>query len=381
MPRRGENIYKRKDGRWEGRYIKEYVEEKAVYGYIYAKTYAEVKKKLASARELPSKKEQVTIQEPTQQIVLSFGMVAAEWLEVSKVQLKDSSIVKYTNLLTDYILPFWEDKAIDSIIIENIVEYSNTLLLCGGKKGEGLAPKTVTSIISVLKSIFKYAAQYKRIAVLNLDGYSIKQPQKPMRVLTLPEQQKLCQYLCKDLSLTNLGIMLCLYTGIRIGEVCALKWEDIDFEAQQLHVNKTMQRIQNKGNNIKKTSIIITEPKSECSIRMIPLPDELFKLIVTFKCPQNTYLLTGHAYEFVEPRTLQNRFKRIIKTCNIRDVNFHALRHTFATRCIELGFDIKSLSEILGHANVNITLNRYVHPSMELKQKNMNMLSDLFAVK
>ena len=136
-----------------------------------------------------------------------------------------------------------------------------------------------------------------------------------------------------------------------------------------------MQRIQVKSNSDHKSEIIISAPKSAYSVRDVPIPDKLLQ-----NAP-NTYFLTGKTTLYVEPRTMQNRFKSMIKKTGIAPANFHALRHIFATRCIELGFDIESLSEILGHASVNITLNRYVHPSMELKQKNMNMLSDLLAVK
>lgn len=126
-----------------------------------------------------------------------------------------------------------------------------------------------------------------------------------------------------------------------------------------------------------KTQVIVQTPKSDCSIRRIPLPREILDLLTSFKMCDEAYLLTGTAEHFIEPRSLSNRFKNVINESGVSDVNFHALRHTFATRCVELGFDIKSLSEILGHASVNITLNRYVHPSMEHKQKNMDMLSEL----
>lgn len=381
MSRRGENIYKRKDGRWEGRYIKKRINGKVKYGYVYAKTYKEVKEKLNTISDMPVKKEDVVEQIANPHAVTEFGTAATAWIETLKPQLKESSIVKYTNILTTYLFPVYEKKAVESITRENVVDYSNELLQSGGRKGDGLSPKTVISIISVLKSVFEYASQYGNCTVADINRISIKQPQKPMRILTRTEQQKLSKHLCEDLTLTNLGILICLYTGIRVGEICALKWEDISFDEQYLYVHKTMQRLQNKGGDKRKTAILISEPKSECSIRKIPLPDEIFQLIVTAKRPGNTYFLTGLVHTYVEPRTLQNRFKSVIKACNIKDANFHALRHTFATRCIELGFDAKSLSEILGHASVNITLNRYVHPSMELKLKNMNMLSDLFAVK
>ena len=379
MSRRGENIYKRKDGRWEGRYIKGHIDGKIKYRYVYAKTYKEVKEKLNTLSDISIEKTYLSTEK--QQSNVSFKIVALAWLETLKPQLKKSSVVKYTNLLTIYLFPHFADSAIESITQEEISKFCNELLLSGGQKGNGLSPKTVNSIMSVLKNIFEYAGRCEKLTVIEISKFSIKQSQKQMRILSLIEQQKLSEYLCENLSLINLGILICLYTGIRIGEICALKWEDIFFNEQCLYVHKTMQRIQNQEHEKPKTTVIVSTPKSECSIRKIPLPDEIFQLIISVKHPGNTYFLTGLPYAYVEPRTLQNHFKAVIKGCDIKDANFHALRHTFATRCVELGFDVKSLSEILGHASVNITLNRYVHPSMELKRKNMNMLSNLFTVK
>ena len=158
-------------------------------------------------------------------------------------------------------------------------------------------------------------------------------------------------------------------------ELCALKWENISLENATLKVQKTLQRIQetNKGASTK-TKIVITEPKSKCSIRDIPIPKFLVEIARQFLDSPKAYILTGDKSKYVEPRTMQNHFKQFVDACGIEDANFHALRHTFATRCIELGFEIKSLSEILGHANVNITLNRYVHSSFDLKSANMNKL-------
>lgn len=381
MPRRGENIYKRKDGRWEGRYIKGHINKKIKYGYVYARTYKEVKEKLCKISGIIPDKETAVLPVLKLQPHATFETVALSWLNSLKPQLKESSIVKYTNVLTVHLIPCFGGCNIESVTRDDIIGFSNKLLFSGGKKGNGLSPKTVNSIISVLKGIFVYASQHEKLAVEDISRVSVKQPQKPMRILSIAEQQKLSSFLCRDLTLINLGILVCLYTGIRIGEICALKWEDISFDEKYLYIDKTMQRIQNQENSVHKTSILISEPKSGCSIRRIPLPDNIFQLIVSARCPGNTYFLTGQASAFVEPRSLHNHFKAAIKACNIKDANFHALRHTFATRCVELGFDVKSLSEILGHASVNITLNRYVHPSMELKQRNMDMLSELFTVR
>lgn len=381
MSRRGENIYKRKDGRWEGRYIKERKNKKIQYGYVYAGSYKEVKEKLIKTI---NNAEKMSDSESVEQPQLKddyFQVIAKEWLDSVKPRLKESSIVKYTNVLDSYLLPEFRKYRITEINRSDVNAFSCRLLISGGVKKNGLSPKTVTSIISVLKNIFDYALQEKSLFVVDIHGIAVKQPQKPMRILSRTEQQNLSRYLCSDLTPCNLGILVCMYTGLRIGEICALKWDDISFDEQYLYVHQTMQRIQKLKNSGKKTSVQISTPKSDCSIRKIPIPDDIFRLIVAARKPGDAFFLTGMAHSYMEPRTLQNRFKETIRRCNIKEANFHALRHTFATRCVELGFDVKSLSEILGHASVNITMNRYVHPSMELKQKNMNKLSDLLTVR
>ena len=156
-----------------------------------------------------------------------------------------------------------------------------------------------------------------------------------------------------------------------------MKWEDICTVEHYLYVHRAMQRVQYPNRDGKRTEVVIAEPKSDCSVRRIPLPEELFLLLNRFRKEDGAFFLTGSEKKYIEPRTMENHFRAVMRECEIPDANFHALRHTFATRCVVLGFDVKSLSEILGHASVNITMNRYVHPSMELKQKNMNMLGSL----
>ncbi|MDE6777361.1 MAG: site-specific integrase, partial [Oscillospiraceae bacterium] len=187
------------------------------------------------------------------------------------------------------------------------------------------------------------------------------------------QQEILKKYIMNHQNVTTLGIALSLYTGIRIGELCALQWADIDLKKRILTVRKTIQRIQSTNKN-HRTRLVITAPKSNSSCREIPIPDCLYKMLLKFKSNQNIYILSTKTKP-IEPRTMQYRFAKILKNANLPSVHYHTLRHAFATNCVALGFDIKILSEILGHSSVELTLNRYVHSSMKRKQYCMNLLS------
>ena len=371
MPRKGENIYKRKDGRWEGRYIRSYdAENRAKYAYVYGKTYSEVKYKLAEERS-SSKKASVTNRSS-----LTYNELLDLWLHSSQLNTKESTHARYTHLINTHIKPQLGKYAL-SIISTEIIEDFIELQLVEGRldNNGGLAPKTVTDILTIVKSTIEYA-EYKGLPVAcNLSKLTIKKKEKEMRVLTQKEQDALISVLVDAMDLYKFGVLLALYTGIRVGELCALQWEDFNLTQATLKIRKTLQRIQDTRNRaFSKTKIVITEPKSQCSMREIPLPAFVVDMAKKFIANPKAYILTG-TDRFVEPRTMQNRFKKNIKNSGIADANFHALRHTFATRCVEVGFEIKSLSEVLGHANVNITLNRYVHSSFELKYSNMNKLN------
>lgn len=362
---------KRKDGRWEGRYIRSYdAASKAKYAYVYGKTYGEVKQKLTDARSNP-KKASITTRSS-----LTYDELLDSWLHSSQLNTKESTHARYVHLINTHVRPQlgkYQLSMLSTEIIESFIE----IQLTDGRLDNtgGLASKTVTDILTIVKSTMEYA-RYKGLPVIcNLSKLTIKKKEKEMRVLTQSEQDALIGVLMDDMDLYKFGVFLSLYTGIRVGELCALQWEDFNLAQTTLKIRKTMQRIQNIGNGaFSKTKIVITEPKSQCSVREIPLPIFVVDIARKFVANSKAYILTGND-RYVEPRTMQNRFKSYVKDSGIADANFHALRHTFATRCIEVGFEIKSLSEVLGHANVNITLNRYVHSSFELKCSNMNKLS------
>ena len=380
MPRKGENIYKRKDGRWEGRYIKDRTPDgKAIYGYLYAHSYRDLKSKMIATKQKETISEKKETVAPDKTIL--FGELTDMWLNTAKIKIKDSTYVKYNNLLNAYILPELKDIHIQELSYSRIEEFANKLLTSGGKKKMGLSAKTVNDNISLIRTILRYA-QNHGIPINSLgNGIAMKCHTKELCVLSLSEQKNLCGYLMENMDSKNLGILICLLTGLRIGEICALRWEDISLSEKSLYVHSTLQRIQDfSDDNQKKTKISISSPKSQCSIRTIPLTDDIVSLIFSVFPNQSGFVLTGDDKCFVEQRSMQNHFKRVCIAASISIVNFHALRHTFATRCIEVGFDVKSLSEILGHANVTITMNRYVHPSMDVKRENMSKLAELFAV-
>lgn len=378
MSRKGENIYKRKDGRWEGRYIKSRTcTGKIVYGYVYAKTYREVKAKLREKALSYNAQPVVSVAASS----ALFSEIASDWFANIGLQTKESTRNKYHNILCDYILPEYGERTLDSITYDFIESHCNFLLTSGGKKGHGLSAKTVTDVLSVIRNILKFAIRKGMYVPCDGSSIQVKRKDKSIRGLSRTEQEQLCKHLLAEPEPCNVGILICLFTGLRVGEICALRWEDVSFSDQTIHVHHTLQRVQNKSDNGPKTRIVVTTPKSACSIRTIPIPDELNEVLITYKKSSVGYLLTNDEHKFVEPRTMQNWFKKALKLSGIEYANFHATRHTFATRCIELGFDVKSLSEILGHATVNITMNRYVHPTLELKKENMKKLSSLLAVK
>ena len=383
MSRKGENIYKRKDGRWEGRYIKTRSGNgKAIYGYVYAKTYREVKQKLVLIKS--SLKESSPIQAVEKSACtneIDFCQLADEWLATMQPLIKESTYVKYYNLVHSYLHSEFNGLSLSDISVDCLNAHCNNLLLSGGTNNQGLASKTVTDILSVIRNVLKYAGSKGMLPHCSGKEITIKHITKPLCVLNRAEQDMLCRYLKEKISIRNMAILLCLFTGMRVGEVCALKWADISFSEHTIYVHQTMQRIQVTGNSKSKTTVIITTPKSLCSIRTIPIPKNIENVLQSNFSNRNGYFLTGSEDDYVEPRSMQNHFKRVLKNVSLRPINFHSLRHTFATRCIEVGFDIKSLSKILGHANVNITMNRYVHPSMDFKRENMERLSGLFSVK
>ncbi len=373
MARTGENIYKRKDGRWEGRYIRLYdANGKPKYGYVYGKTYSEAKQKLTEQKCHFPVADGLSNRTNTK-----YNEILTAWLQLSRTSVKESTFAKYSQIIDSHIRPALGQFPLSKISTQLVESFIQQQLLAGRLDGKGgLSPKTVTDMLTIIKESMGYARDNEIAVICNLQKITVKKKEREMRVLTPMEQEALVRVLLDDMDQCKFGVMLSLYTGIRIGELCALQWENLCLPSATLKVRKTMQRIQDKNvGATSKTKVIITGPKSQCSIRDIPLPVFVLDLARQFEGSPKAFVLSGDKGRYIEPRTMQNRFKQYIRDSGIADANFHSTRHTFATRCVEVGFDIKTLSEILGHANVNITLNRYVHSSFELKCSNMKKLS------
>jgi len=231
-------------------------------------------------------------------------------------------------------------------------------------------------MLIVLKMVIRFGAKH---GWLQYQEWSIKFPteqkKQELEVLSISHQKKLMQYVTDNFTFRNLGIYICLSTGMRIGEVCALKWSDIDLGTETIHVNRTIERIYIIEGDKRRTELVIGTPKTKNSMREIPISKELMKLVRPLKKLMNDdYFVITNEAKPTEPRTYRNYYKQLLKQLGIPDLKFHGLRHSFATRCIESQCDYKTVSVILGHANISTTLNLYVHPNMEQKKKCINQM-------
>lgn len=362
MARRGNNIYKRKDGRYEGRVPTGYYDDgKIRYKSVYARTLAEVKQKMVEVYSISQK------QHPTA-TKLTFREVAEQWLLSAKLRVKPSSYANYQNIINKHLLPTLSGAFMTNLTTAKMNDFILQKLRNGRLNGKGgLSAKSVRDIMTVFRSISMYAT--REYGIQEVYFTMPKTEQKKTEVLNAAERSRLEKYLINNDNRTNVAVLLCMFTGLRVGELCGLRWEDIDLQNNLISVNRTVQRVNHSGTS----EVVVGSPKSHSSVRTIPIP-EFLTAILTRQCRSNgTYLITGTT-KSTEPRTMQNRFHRILKACGVRQVNFHMLRHTYATVCVEHGFDPKTLSELLGHADASITLNRYVHSSMKMKRDYVSRL-------
>lgn len=373
MARHGENIRKRADGRWEGRYRVFDESRGNIYRSVYGGTYEQVKEKLLRAKlELANEGENRVPEEARDtepRTTILFSQVAQEWLADIADKRKYSTYIKYETIYRTHLA-----KAVGSCKFSDAVALEIQAKILEHLSETPLSQNLQKSICCVANQILSFASRKYSINTSLLEKPGTKQKNKPIRAFSKTEQAKLLSSIYREPDAFKIATLLCLYTGLRIGELCALKWTDFDFKNMSLTVNRTVQRIAAQ-NGRAKTILLETDPKSEDSKRIIPLTAEIAELLVRLRSSR-PYVFGGE--KPLEPRTMQYRFKRQLTEAGIDNRNFHILRHTFATNCIENGMDVKALSEILGHSDVKITLNRYVHPTMDSKRKQIGLLPDFY---
>lgn len=358
MARKGESIYKRKDGRYEARYIKGYnIQNKAIYGYVYAKTYTTVKKKRQEAISNLKK----TVVKHSNDVVNSFIDM---WLLRKKIEVKESTYSNYYGVIEKHIRPYFKDYKIKELSEEII---SNFIL---SKVNEKLSSKTIKDIGIILKQLLSF---------MNLDikVSTPKVSKNEIKILKPEDKAIIINYIKEHPSRDTFGMLLALFMGFRIGEVCALKVKYIDLENKKIYVKHTVERVKDFESNTKKTKLIIDEPKTDKGKRNVPIPSDVMDFIAEMKkqySDENNFIVTDKT-KLVDPRGYYYRYKKILKKLGFGNYDFHTLRHTFATDCVNVGCDAKTLMELLGHADVKISLDVYVHPSEKLKASYVNKLT------
>lgn len=359
MGRRGEGIYHRKDGLWEARYVKGLDSAgKKKYGSVYGHSYREAKeKRLDILSQISILPQSVSARR------LLLNELIAEWLYVNQSRIKPATYQKYRLIY---------EKHIKNSIGTHPVIYLTPVMLkryADEKLDEGLSEVTINGMLTFIRTCLKYGSRQYGTPVT--DVIYLKPPRKEMRVFSPDEQNRLVHLLLTDIDIYKLGVLIALFTGVRIGELCALTWGDV--KDGTISINKSMQRL-SKGKGLP-TEVVIGEPKTATSNRIIPIPSFLLPYIEEARRADRCRVISLRGRELIEPRIMQNHFQQYLKELNIPHATFHTLRHTFATRCTEAGCEIKSLSELLGHSSVTITLSRYVHSSLALKAANMEKLS------
>lgn len=366
MPKRGENIYKRRDGRWEGRIKRSaYLQGGGKYQSVYGKTYGEVKRKLDEARQekcFAAGRCTITMKEA---VNIWYADKRGDW--------KEGTYAVYRQTVEKYIIPGLGEQPLYKINNQAMAEF--VAKIRRQNKEQGLSGVYLFYICGIVQRVM--------IHIQKKTGEKLEIPANPVSVEKRPkvmppeirELSVLEKYLLQNTKdNTCLGILTALHTGLRIGELCALTWKDIDLETGLLHVRSSLQRVRDYDSPGKKTRLAVVTPKTSCSIRDIPIPPVLLDALSACKKDSSCKLVSGARGDWMDPRTLQYRFQKILEECGIDHFNFHMLRHAFATRCMEKGFDSKSLSEILGHSSIQITLNLYVHSTLQRKRCLMNLV-------
>ena len=298
----------------------------------------------------------------------TINQITEEWKEEKKKYVKKSTYAAYQLLIQNHIKPYFGD--LYEVNEEKVQQF------VFDKLDAGLSEKTIRDIIIVLKMILKFGIKNGYLEYIQIDAkFPSKQEKKDLDVLSKADQKKFMEHLRNNFTFKNLGIFICLSTGMRIGEICGLRWCDVDTVEGVIKVRHTLQRIYIIGGETRHTELLLDTPKTANSVRDIPMSSELLKMLKSFnKVVNENYYVISNDIKPIEPRTYRNYYKKLCNQLDIPELKFHGLRHSFATRCIESKADYKTVSVLLGHSNISTTLNLYVHPNKEQKKKTIDKM-------
>jgi len=285
------------------------------------------------------------------------------WKTDKKQYVKKSSFSAYMLLIENHLLPAFGNR--------HNIEEADVQAFVFQKLEQALSQKTIKDILIVLKMALKFGAKNKWIEPKQFDiQFPTEREKHTIEVLSRANQKKVMTHIQEHFTFRNLGVYICLSAGIRIGEICALTWEDIDTDTGIISIRRTIQRIYIIEDGTRKTELILDTPKTKNSIRDIPMSRDLIKILKPIKkIVNNSFFVLTNDVKPTEPRTYRSYYKILMKELGMPDLKFHGLRHSFATRCIESKCDYKTVSVLLGHSNITTTLNLYVHPNLEQKKK------------
>lgn len=298
----------------------------------------------------------------------TINQITEEWKEEKKKYVKKSTYAAYQLLIQNHIKPYFGD--LYEVNEEKIQQF------VFDKLDAGLSEKTIRDIIIVIKMILKFGIKNGYLEYVQIDAkFPSKQEKKDLDVLSKADQKKFMEHLRNNFTFKNLGIFICLSTGMRIGEICGLRWCDVDTAEGVIKVRHTLQRIYIIEGETRHTELLLDTPKTANSVRDIPMSSKLLKMLKSFnKVVNENYYVISNDIKPIEPRTYRNYYKKLCKQLDIPELKFHGLRHSFATRCIESKADYKTVSVLLGHSNISTTLNLYVHPNKEQKKKTIDKM-------
>ena len=366
MGRRGDNIHKRKDGRWEGRYQNGFkTDGSKKYSSVYAHSYSECKNKLIKASQNTIKPSCLNYR---------FLDILRLWLITNEIKIKGSTRLKYENIINKHILPSFGNiklSNVDAIIINSFLQRK---LTCGNLKDDTpLSSSYVRTMAIIIEAALNFAVTEGLCTPLKSAINKPPSTKSELIILSKETELLLTSIITNNINHISLGILLALLAGLRIGEVCALQWEDINFENNTIHIKHTITRVPaNEGD--KKNKLILGPPKTISSDRIIPMPTLLKRALSIAFSKRESSFVVSNKNSFISPRTFDYQYKKWLSANQIKCFNFHVLRHTYATRCAESGMDAKTLSCLLGHSSPTVSLKLYVHPSVDVILKKLDLI-------